>query len=72
METQEELARAIGARIRAVRQKQGLTLEALAHTSDVHVTYLGEVERGKRNPSVYFVWRIAKALHQPAGKFFPD
>jgi transcriptional regulator with XRE-family HTH domain len=32
----------------------------------VHPNYLGEVERGKRNISLFNIWRLAGALDLPA------
>jgi transcriptional regulator with XRE-family HTH domain len=37
-------------------------LEDLAASAGLSVTYLGQTERGQRNPSVLVLWRIADAL----------
>ena len=39
-----------------------MTLEDLAASAGLSVTYLGQTERGQRNPSVLVLWRIADAL----------
>ena len=39
-----------------------MSQEELAHLAGVHQTYLSGVERGKRNPSIQVLDRIAKAL----------
>lgn len=54
--------RELGANIRERRTSRDLTLEDLAASAGVSVTYLGQTERGQRNPSVLVVWRIANAL----------
>jgi len=54
--------RALGAGIRAQRVARGLTLEDLAAPAKLSVTYLGQTERGQRNPSALVLWRIADAL----------
>lgn len=51
-----------GARIREVRLQRGLTQEEVAHGAGIHVTYLSGIERGKRNPSLANIRRIARAL----------
>lgn len=54
--------RVVGATIRELRQKRGLSIEALAGIASIHRNYLGEVERGQRNVSVLNLVRIARAL----------
>jgi transcriptional regulator with XRE-family HTH domain len=59
-----------GARVRALREKAGLSQEALADKAQIHRTYIGGVERGERNLGLKNVLRIAKALGvQPARLF---
>jgi transcriptional regulator with XRE-family HTH domain len=40
-----------------------LTQEELAEMAEIHPTYVGLVERGKRNPSLDIAARIAEALN---------
>lgn len=53
----------VGARIRYFRKKQGLSQEKLAWEADLNTAFLGEVERGKKSPTVKTLERIASALH---------
>ena len=53
---------AFGKRVREYRTEQQLTLEMLAERSDLHENYVGAVERGERNLSLYNVWRLASGL----------
>jgi len=39
-----------------------LTLEMLAERADLHPNYVGAVERGERNLSLYNIWRLAHGL----------
>jgi len=55
----------IGARIRQLRQKKGLTIEETAHLAGVHPNYLGDAERGKKNFSITTLEKIAKVLGVP-------
>jgi transcriptional regulator with XRE-family HTH domain len=52
----------LGQAIRRHRERLELTQEALAEKAEVHRTYLADIERGTRNPSVESVRRIANAL----------
>lgn len=56
------LAERFGENVRRARQARGLTLEALAHEVGLAYTYLGQIERGRRNPTLDVVERIAAAL----------
>ena len=53
---------AFGARVRQRRQDRDLTLEGLAELAGLDWTYVGQVERGKRNLSLLNLLRLAKAL----------
>jgi transcriptional regulator with XRE-family HTH domain len=52
----------LGERLRAYRQAQGLSQEALADRSGVHWTFLGQVERGQRNLSLHNLLKLAAGL----------
>ena len=52
-----------GKRMRELRQRAGISQEALADRCGLHRTYVGGIERGERNPSLMNIARIAKALN---------
>ena len=52
----------LGYRIRYLRQQKGMSIEELALEAEVNRNYLGDLERGKRNPTVVVLNRIVKAL----------
>ncbi len=58
----QDWRRIVGANVRRLRQVRGLTQEELAFRSKIDLTYMGGIERGKRNPSLLVMVRIAKAL----------
>ena len=54
--------RVFGSNVRRVRQQKKLTQEQLAFEAEIDLTYVGGIERGKRNPSLLVMARIADAL----------
>lgn len=57
----------LGENVRRVRRARGLTQEQLAFEAKIDLTYVGGIERGRRNPSLLVITRIAVALEvQPA------
>jgi transcriptional regulator with XRE-family HTH domain len=52
----------VGDNVRRLRVARGLTQEQLAFESRIDLTYLGGIERGRRNPSLLVMSRIAQAL----------
>jgi transcriptional regulator with XRE-family HTH domain len=54
--------RVVGANIRRLRQARGLTQEEVAFRAKIDLTYMGGIERGRRNPSLLVMVRIARAL----------
>lgn len=52
----------VGENVRRLRLERGLTQEQLAFEAEIDLTYLGGIERGKRNPSLLVTVRIAGAL----------
>ena len=54
--------RVVGANVRRLRKERKLTQEQLAMETEIDLTYLGGIERGRRNPSVSVLGRLAEAL----------
>lgn len=61
---------ALGAAIAAKRLALGLSQEELAFRAEMHRSYLGDVECGKRNPSLKNILKICKALKISAADLF--
>ena len=51
-----------GARARARRQELGKSQEQLAEASGLHWTFVGQVERGRRNLSLANILKLAAGL----------
>lgn len=56
------LQQQIGKRIRTLREQKGISQEALADICNLHRTYVGLIERGKRNLSLKALEVIAQGL----------
>lgn len=65
-------ARAIGEKLREVRQERGMSLRDLAGKADVSASMLSQIETGKVFPSVRLLYSIASALGVSVDYFFPD
>lgn len=52
----------VGGNVRRLRQISELTQEQLAFEASIDLTYVGGIERGRRNPSLLVMVRIAEAL----------
>jgi transcriptional regulator with XRE-family HTH domain len=57
-----DLRERVGLNVQRLRQNAGLSQEECAHRAKIHQTYLSGVERGKRNPTVLVLGKLAKAL----------
>ncbi len=52
----------VGLNLQRLRREKGLSQEELADRAAIHQTYLSGVERGRRNPTISVLQRIAEAL----------
>lgn len=63
---------ALGARLRAERERRGLSAEVLAARSRVSRSMLYEIERGRKAPTVLVLDRIATALGTSMARLLDD
>ena len=66
------LKKGFGKRVREERTKLGLSQEELGFQSGLDRTYISGIERGKRNPSLQNIGKIARALKVSTTELFPD
>lgn len=68
----QDLRAILGRNVRRYRKQRNLTQEELAFEAEIDLTYLGGIERGKRNPSLLVMGRIANALSISVAKLVSD
>ena len=61
-EAEHQVLKLFGARVVELRKRLDLSQEQLALESGIARSYIGEVERGKRNPAVVIICRLAETL----------
>jgi CheY-like chemotaxis protein len=66
-----DVKKTFGISVRAWRKRKGFSQEVLAERSDLHRTYISDVERGARNLSLESITRLARALEISTAALFP-
>ena len=64
MDIRERLAK----NLRQLRQEKGWSQEVFADEAGLHRTYISDLERGARNPTVRALGRLAEALKLDAAE----
>lgn len=59
----KEFTGRLSTKLREVRKNKKLTQQELAEKAGLHLTYVGHLELGKYHPTVFVMWKIAKALN---------
>jgi transcriptional regulator with XRE-family HTH domain len=62
----------VGANLRRLRVKRGLSLERLARASGVSRAMLGQIELGQSTPTINLLWKISRALEVPFSTLVTD
>lgn len=58
----KEFTKLLSERLKEVRKSKKMTQQELAEKAGLHLTYVGHLELGKYHPTVYVMWKVAKAL----------
>jgi transcriptional regulator with XRE-family HTH domain len=58
------ITQAFGRVLRELRTRRGLSQEQLGFRSRVHPTYISQLERGLKSPSLEVIARVSEALGQ--------
>ena len=70
MQSNEDLQKRLGARIRAIRLKRGLSQEAFADACGIHRTHQSLLERGRLNVKIQTLRLIARELKVTLSELF--
>lgn len=65
LEGSADLAPIVGANLRRLRVRRGLSLEKLGKLSGVSRAMLGQIELGQSAPTINVMWKISRALSVP-------
>jgi len=68
----KELNILIGQNLKSIRKKQNLSLDETSTVTGVSKPMLGQIERGKSNPTVTTLWKIATGLKVPFSEFMKE
>ena len=61
-----------GKNVRTLRDREGLSQEELAFRAGMKRSYLSDLERGTRNPTVRALGRLAEALRVAPSRLLED
>lgn len=58
----------LGQNVRKLREAKGWSQEDYADRAGIHRTYVSDIERGRRNPTITVVEKLAGPLEVTAGQ----
>ena len=64
----DRASKAFGQRVRDLRAREGLSQDGLAHSSGIHLTSIGRIERGGREPRLTTILKLAEGLGVEPGE----
>lgn len=67
-----EIEKRLGANVRRVRRAMDKSQEALADEAGLHRTYISDIERGVRNPTIKVIEKIAGVLKVSAASLLEE
>ena len=62
----------LGRNLRRLREAKGWSQEAFADEAGIHRTYVSDIERGGRNPTITIVEKLARPFGVSAGSLLED
>ena len=57
-----DIRQRLGTNLRRLRDAKGWSQEAFADEAGIHRTYVSDIERGARNPTIRVIERLARPL----------
>lgn len=67
-----DITQEVGARIRYYRTEKKISQEKLSEISSLHPSYIGQLERGEKTPSIETIYKITRGLDMSLTDFFHD
>jgi transcriptional regulator with XRE-family HTH domain len=67
-----QLVKGFGAVVRQLRKERGVSQEGLATKAGIDRAYMGSLERGRRNPSLTTIARVARGLDLPISELIRE
>lgn len=62
-----DIRQRLGSNVRRLREEAGWSQEDYADRAGIHRTYVSDIERGERNPTIAVLEKLAKPLKVSAG-----
>jgi transcriptional regulator with XRE-family HTH domain len=67
-----EIRQRLGRNVRRLREQKGWSQEKFAFEADIHRTYVSDIERGARNPTIIIVEKLAMSLNVKASELLEE
>jgi len=68
----DTLEGAFGSVLRQLRESRGLSQEELADQCSIHRTYVSQLERGLKSPTLRLVWQVCASLQVSPSALIAD
>lgn len=68
----ETISAVFGRRVKNLRTGKKMSQEKLAEASGLHSTYIGQIERGEKSPTLESICKIAAGLNTSLGELFKN
>lgn len=62
MSDEQDILKALGARIKQIREGKGLSQMAVAYESEMSLSHFSKIENGHHGPGVWVLVKIARAM----------
>lgn len=72
MKHRKTILKKFGQAVRRQRRKKRLSQEEFAVIADLDRSYMGAIERGEQNPSLWIIARLANALEIPIAELMEE
>ncbi len=71
-ELKRPINEAFGIRVRQLRYAMKLTQGELGKKADLHLNFISDIERGKKNPSLFTIEALSSAFNMTVSELFEN